>query len=76
MAEEKISLNKYISATGYCSRREADKLIDQARVVVNGNIALAGTRVSSKDKVYIDDELLKVKSTAKQDQLSLHSTNR
>ena len=68
MAEEKISLNKYISATGYCSRREADKLIDQARVVVNGNIALAGTRVSSKDKVYIDDELLKVKSTAKQDQ--------
>src|SRR3990167_4844578 len=68
MSEEKISLNKYISATGYCSRREADKLIDQARVVVNGNIALAGTRVSSKDKVYIDDELLKVKSTAKQDQ--------
>jgi 23S rRNA pseudouridine2604 synthase len=68
MAEEKISLNKYISATGYCSRREADKLIEQARVAVNGNIALPGARVSSRDKIYIDDELLKVKKTAKQDQ--------
>jgi 23S rRNA pseudouridine2604 synthase len=68
MAEEKISLNKYISATGYCSRREADKLIEQARVAVNGNIASPGTRVSSKDKIYIDDELLKVKKSPKQDQ--------
>ncbi|MFN5135558.1 MAG: 23S rRNA pseudouridine(2604) synthase RluF [Chitinophagaceae bacterium] len=68
MAEEKISLNKYISATGYCSRREADKLIEQARVAVNGNIAMPGARVSSSDKIYIDDELLKVKKTARQDQ--------
>jgi 23S rRNA pseudouridine2604 synthase len=68
MPEEKISLNKYISATGYCSRREADKLIEQGRVTVNENLALPGTRVSNKDKIYIDDELLKVKSTHKQDQ--------
>jgi 23S rRNA pseudouridine2604 synthase len=68
MAEEKISLNKYISATGYCSRREADKLIEQARIAVNGNIAMPGARVSSSDKIYIDDELLKVKKTARQDQ--------
>lgn len=68
MSEEKISLNKYISATGYCSRREADKLIEQARVAVNGNIAMPGARVSSSDKIYIDDELLKVKKTARQDQ--------
>lgn len=65
--EEKISLNKFISSTGYCSRREADKLIEQARVAVNGNIALAGTRVSPSDKIYIDDELLKVKRSAKSD---------
>lgn len=65
--EEKISLNKFISSTGYCSRREADKLIEQARVAVNGNIALAGTRVSLSDKIYIDDELLKVKRSAKSD---------
>jgi 23S rRNA pseudouridine2604 synthase len=68
MPTELISLNKYISSTGYCSRREADKLIEQARVAVNGNIALPGARVSSQDKIYIDDELLKVKKTAKQDQ--------
>lgn len=68
MPEELISLNKYISSTGYCSRREADKLIEQGRVSINENIALPGARVSPKDKVYIDDELLKVKSTAKQDQ--------
>lgn len=67
-SEEKISINKYISAAGYCSRREADKLIEQGRVAVNGNIAITGTRVSNTDRVYIDDELLKVKKTAKQDQ--------
>lgn len=67
MPQEKISLNKFISSTGYCSRREADKLIEQARVAVNGNIALAGTRVSPSDKIYIDDELLKVKRSAKSD---------
>ncbi len=68
MQEEKTSLNKYISATGYCSRREADKLIEQGRVAVNGKIARSGARVSAKDKIHIDDELLKVKTTQKQDQ--------
>jgi 23S rRNA pseudouridine2604 synthase len=56
---ESISLNKRISASGYCSRREADKLIEQGRVTVNNNIALPGTRVLLTDKIYIDDELLK-----------------
>lgn len=65
MAEEKISLNKYISATGYCSRREADKLIEQGRVSINENVALPGARVNPGDKVFIDDELLKVKPAAK-----------
>lgn len=68
MPSELISLNKYISSTGYCSRREADKLIEQGRVSVNDNLALPGARVSSRDKVYIDDELLKVKKTAQQNQ--------
>lgn len=65
MAEEKVSLNKYISATGYCSRREADKLIEQGRVSINENVALPGARVNPGDKVFIDDELLKVKPAAK-----------
>lgn len=68
MQDEKISLNKFISSTGYCSRREADKLIEQGRVAVNGDLALAGTRVGKNDKVFIDDELLKVKTTSQQNQ--------
>jgi len=68
MPEEKISLNKYISATGYCSRREADRLIEQGRVAINGKKAKAAARVSASDKIHIDDELLKVKSTAKENQ--------
>ena len=56
---ESISLNKRISTSGFCSRREADKLIEQGRVMVNENIALPGSRVLLTDKIYVDDELLK-----------------
>jgi 23S rRNA pseudouridine2604 synthase len=56
-----IQVNKYISSSGYCSRREADKLIAQGRVVVNEDIALPSTRVQSTDKVFVDDELIRVK---------------
>ncbi len=66
--EEKVSINKYISATGYCSRREADKLIEQARITINSSIALPGSRVDANDKVYIDDELLKISKSNKQHQ--------
>jgi 23S rRNA pseudouridine2604 synthase len=55
------SLNKYISETGFCSRREADKYIDQARVSINGNIALKGNRVAPGDVVEIDGEPIKKK---------------
>lgn len=68
MSGEAISLNKYISSTGYCSRREADQLIEQGRVCINDDVALPGARVLPGDRVFIDDELLKVKKTGKQDQ--------
>ncbi|CAN5215570.1 hypothetical protein BH09BAC2_BH09BAC2_09800 [soil metagenome] len=55
------SLNKYISSTGFCSRREADKLIEQERVTVNGKIALSGNRVKEGDIVKVDGEPLKSK---------------
>ena len=58
------SLNKYISETGFCSRREADQYIDQGRVTINGNIALKGARVSENDIIHIDDDLLKKKKTS------------
>ena len=60
LSSETISLNKRISASGYCSRREADQLIEQGRVAVNGNVALPGSKVLLSDKIYIDDELLKI----------------
>lgn len=50
------SLNKYISETGFCSRREADKLIDQGRVCINDNIAIKGNRVNDGDTVLVDGE--------------------
>lgn len=55
-------LNKYISETGLCSRREADKLVEEGRVSVNGTIPLLGTKVSEDDEIKIDGKLLKQKS--------------
>lgn len=56
MSEESVSLNKYISTSGFCSRREADKLIEQARVTINGELVIAGAKVVPGDTVEIDGE--------------------
>lgn len=55
------SLNKYIAASGFCSRREADKFIEQARVSVNGNLVVGPARVKPGDRVEIDGEPIKAK---------------
>jgi len=55
---EPIRLNKFISDSGYCSRREADKLIEQGRVTVNGKRPEVGAKVTAKDKVRVDGNLL------------------
>jgi 23S rRNA pseudouridine2604 synthase len=49
-----VRLNKYISETGVCSRREADKWIDAGRVTCNGQVAALGTRIADGDLVCID----------------------
>ena len=49
-------LNKFISETGFCSRREADRLIEQGRVTINGKIPEMGTKVQSGDDVRVDDK--------------------
>ncbi|MCF6434366.1 23S rRNA pseudouridine(2604) synthase RluF [Pseudoalteromonas sp. MMG022] len=54
-------LNKYISETGFCSRREADKLIEAGRVKVNGNLPEMGLKVSDNDVILIDNKPLKAK---------------
>ena len=57
-----ISVNKYISDQGFCSRREADKYIEQCRVEINGELALKGNRVNIGDTVTVDGERLKQKN--------------
>ena len=51
-------INKYISETGFCSRREADKLIEQGRVTINGKLPEMGTKVTPEDEVRIDGKLI------------------
>jgi 23S rRNA pseudouridine2604 synthase len=56
-----LRLNKYISETGVCSRREADKWIEAGRVTCNGQNAALGTQVAEGDEVRIDGELIGTK---------------
>ena len=53
-ASNEKRLNKYISDSGFCSRREADKLIEQSRVKINGKIPELGTKVQQGDLVLVD----------------------
>ena len=57
-----IRLNKAISDTGFCSRRGADKIIEEGRVLLNGKVGLLGDKVTSSDEIVIDGELLKRES--------------
>lgn len=61
MQDHGISLNKYISDTGFCSRREADDYIAQGRVTINDETAATGNRVYEGDVVEIDGEPVKKK---------------
>ena len=51
-------LNKYLSEVGYCSRREADRLIDAGRVTVNGVVPEMGTKVTLDDDIHVDGQLI------------------
>ncbi len=54
MNDDSTSLNKFISQTGICSRREADKWIEAGRVTINGKVAVKGNRVFENDEVHLD----------------------
>jgi 23S rRNA pseudouridine2604 synthase len=56
-------LNKYISDSGYCSRRFADKLIENNRVTINGKVPELGTKVVSGDKVCVDGNEIKASAS-------------
>lgn len=51
-------INKYLSETGYCSRREADKLIELGRVTINGKVPEMGTKITADDEVRVDGKLI------------------
>ena len=55
---EKERLNKYLASCGVCSRREADRLIVEGQVTVNGVAAQVGTQVDSTDKITVRGKLL------------------
>ncbi len=54
MAEELKRINKFLSEAGYCSRREADKLITAGRVTINGVVPEMGTKITASDQVQVD----------------------
>ncbi len=49
-----IRINKYLSEVGFCSRREADRLIQQSKVTINGKIAVLGDQVDDQDKIKVN----------------------
>ena len=51
--EEETRINKYLAQAGICSRRDADKLILEGKVMVNGRVAEPGTKVSGRDKISV-----------------------
>jgi len=51
---EKTRINKYLSEVGYCSRRAADKLLEEGRITINGKLPELGTKVSDEDEIMVD----------------------
>jgi 23S rRNA pseudouridine2604 synthase len=62
-------LNKYISESGYCSRREADKLIEQKRVKINGQVPELGTKVMPGDEVSVNGQKISATADNKSDRV-------
>ena len=59
--EETDRLNKFLSERGICSRREADRLVDEGKVMVNGVCAVMGQKVSSADEIVVDGKKVSTK---------------
>lgn len=60
-SNQTININKFISDTGFCSRREADELIRLGKVTINGQVATLGNRVTGNETVLVNGEPLKAK---------------
>ena len=60
--DDTTRINKAISSSGYCSRRQADALIESERVTINGKLAVLGDRVTEEDTIAIDGKPIKEES--------------
>jgi len=59
MEEKKVTrINKYLSEIGFCSRRAADRMIDDGRIEINGSIPEMGTKVSEEDEIRVDGKVV------------------
>jgi len=63
MESQGIRINKYLSEIGYCSRRQADKLIEQGRIMINSKEAVMGYKVQKDDVIHVDGEKIKQKKS-------------
>lgn len=69
MSDEKglsspVRINKFISETGFCSRREADKLIEAGKVRLNGRVAVLGDKATAADEVMVNGKRIEVRQKA------------
>lgn len=69
--EQEVRLNKYLSEAGICSRREADRLIEEGRVLVDGHPAVTGQRVQTGQKIEVDG-----KSAVPEEEMILLAVNK
>ena len=61
MEETGKRINKFLSESGYCSRREADRLIAEGRVTINGAVPEMGTKVFDTDEIRVNGKLIREK---------------
>lgn len=65
MEQQGVRINKFLSEVGYCSRREADKLLEQGRITINGKLPELGTKVFPEDEVRVNGKRILEKEDAK-----------
>lgn len=60
---QETRINKYLSEVGFCSRRAADKLIEEGRISINGVVPEMGTKVTKSDEIRVDGEIIQDRET-------------
>ncbi len=58
MAEQTTRINKYLSEIGYCSRREADRLVEKGKITINGKLAENGSQVTENDNICVNGKVV------------------